>query len=57
VGEASPKARPYPQKSETPPDPFAKPDTMLRGFTKDGAIHLLGGATLPDGVFVKIIRE
>ena len=57
VGEAPPKARPYPTKSETPPDPFARPDTMLRGFTKDGVIHLLGGATLPDGVFVKIIRE
>jgi len=31
--------------------------TMLRGFTRDGAVHLLGGATLPDGIFVKIIRE
>ena len=51
------KANPYPQKSEAPPNPYAKPDTMLRGFTKDGSIHLLGGATLPDGVFVKIIRE
>ncbi len=51
------KANPYPTKSEAPPDPYAKPATMLRGFTKDGAIHLLGGATLPDGVFVKIIRE
>jgi ribonuclease HI len=51
------KATPYPKKSEAPPNPYAKPDTMLRGFTKDGAIHLLGGATLPDGVFVKIIRE
>jgi ribonuclease HI len=51
------KATPYPQKSEAPPNPYAKPDTMLRGFTKDGSIHLLGGATLPDGVFVKIIRE
>jgi probable phosphoglycerate mutase len=30
---------------------------MLRGFTKDGAVHLLGGATLPDGIFVKVIRE
>jgi probable phosphoglycerate mutase len=30
---------------------------MLRGFTKDGVVHLLGNATLPDGVFVKIIRE
>ena len=57
VGGAAPKARPYPTKSETPPDPYAKADTMLRGFTKDGTIHILGGATLPDGVFVKIIRE
>ncbi len=57
VGEAAPKARPYPTKSETPPDPYAKADTMLRGFTKDGVVHVLGGATLPDGVFVKIIRE
>jgi probable phosphoglycerate mutase len=30
---------------------------MLRGFTKDGVVHILGNATLPDGVFVKIIRE
>jgi ribonuclease HI len=51
------KARPYPAKSEAPPDPYAKADTMLRGFTKDGVVHILGGATLPDGVFVKIIRE
>jgi ribonuclease HI len=51
-----PKANPYPAKSEAPPDSYAKP-VMLRGFTKDGAIHLLGGATLPDGIFVKIIRE
>jgi ribonuclease HI len=51
------KATPYPKKSEAPPNSYAKPDTMLRGFTKDGAIHLLGGATLPDGIFVKIIRE
>ena len=51
------KATPYPIKSETPPDPYAKADTMLRGFTKDGVVHILGNATLPDGVFVKIIRE
>jgi probable phosphoglycerate mutase len=30
---------------------------MLRGFTKDGVVHVLGGAALPDGIFVKIIRE
>jgi probable phosphoglycerate mutase len=57
VGEAAPKARPYPTKSETPLDPYPKADTMLRGFTKDGVVHILGNATLPDGVFVKIIRE
>jgi ribonuclease HI len=51
------KATPYPTKSEAPPNPYAKADTMLRGFTKDGVVHILGGATLPDGVFVKIIRE
>ena len=33
------------------------PPAMLRGFTKNGVIQLLGGHTLPDGVFVKIIRE
>jgi ribonuclease HI len=52
-----------PQNSHAEPieprEPQSHPNlpTMLRGFTKDGAIHLLGGATLPDGVFVKIIRE
>ena len=42
-----------------PMEPAARPvkPMMLRGFTKDGAIYLLGGATLPDGIFVKIIRE
>ncbi len=51
------KATPYPTKSETPPDPYPNSGTMLRGFTRDGVIHILGNATLPDGVFVKIIRE
>src|SRR5437899_1404313 len=55
--QSTPKARPYPTKSETPPDPYPKADAMLRGFTKDGVVHILGNATLPDGVFVKIIRE
>jgi len=40
-------ATPYPPKVAS----------VLRGFTRDGAIHLLGGAALPDGVFVKIIPE
>ena len=62
------KATPYPSRSTPPPVPIsfgnrpvqapvAKPDAMLRGFTRDGIIHVLGGEKLPDGVFVKIIRE
>jgi ribonuclease HI len=66
------RATPYPTKSSAPPPPASfsgaretpglaaptKPiQHMLRGFTRDGAIHLLGGAALPDGVFVKIIPE
>ena len=57
TSQPAPQARPYPKKSEAPPDPYAKADAMLRGFTKDGVVHILGNATLPDGVFVKIIRE
>ncbi len=53
------KATPYPATSQAPPPPatYAKADAMLRGFTRDGVVHVLGGSTLPDGVFVKIIRE
>ena len=56
------RAIPHPAKSAAPPDPYAANRTpsaaaMLRGYTKDGVIHLLGGATLPDGIFVKIIPE
>ena len=65
------KATPYPTKAEAPPIPISfanrpaqaaapsapKPETMLRGFTRDGVVHILGGTTLPDGIFVKIIRE
>ena len=55
---ASPRPNPSPspgdsQKPASPPSPPA----MLRGFTRNGAIHLLGNATLPDGLFVKIIPE
>ncbi len=66
------RATPYPAKSATPPahssfggvqerpaDGARVSPTrpMLRGFTRGGTIHLLGGAVLPDGVFVKIIPE
>ena len=49
-----PASRPSPQPN---PEPASKPTTMLRGFTRDGVIHLLGSATLPDGIFVKVIPE
>lgn len=32
-------------------------DIMLRGFTRDGVVHILGEQKLPEGIFVKIIRE
>ena len=37
-------------------EPKAAPQ-MLRGFTRGGAVLLLGGAELPDGIFVKVIPE
>jgi probable phosphoglycerate mutase len=70
--QQSRRATPYPTQSSAPPSPTSfggvreKPGPipptkpippMLRGFTRDGAIHLLGGVSLPDGLFVKIIPE
>ena len=41
-----------------PPQTSPRPTPqMLRGFTRDGVVHILGSATLPDGLFVKIIPE
>ena len=62
------KATPYPSRAAAPPVPIAynqKPapaqavssSAMLRGFTRDGVIHVLGEERLPEGIFVKIIRE
>jgi ribonuclease HI len=57
----TPKPTLIPQSSnpQSSPNPTAKPaaPTMLRGFTRDGVIHLLGSSTLPDGIFVKVIPE
>jgi probable phosphoglycerate mutase len=51
-------ARPYGKLSTTaPPAPPAKPTRqILEGYVKGGVVHLLEG-DLPDGIFVKIIRE
>jgi probable phosphoglycerate mutase len=59
---SAPAARPYGNLVTTPiprptPPPAAKPARqVLEGYVKDGVVHLLGGE-LPDGIFVKIIRE
>ena len=46
-----------PYASRPAPQSSAKPtQQILEGYVKDGVVHLLGGE-LPDGVFVKIIRE
>ncbi|HEY0263582.1 MAG TPA: reverse transcriptase-like protein [Granulicella sp.] len=56
IPASTPAARPA-----SAPTPAArtepKPPAMLRGFTRNGTIHLLGGAILPDGIFVKVIPE
>jgi probable phosphoglycerate mutase len=55
--------KPHPAKlvpSVAPPSsppPAPKPTRqILEGYVKDGVVHLLGGE-LPDGIFVKIVRE
>jgi probable phosphoglycerate mutase len=44
------RAIPYPKHLASAPP-------MLRGFTRNGVVHLLGEAKLPDGIFVKIVPE
>ena len=44
-----------PVSKPAPPTP-AKPRQVLEGFVKNGVVHLLEGE-LPEGIFVKIIRE
>jgi probable phosphoglycerate mutase len=48
-------SRPAPNRPPPPPSP--KPTRqILEGYVKNGVVHLLEGE-LPDGIFVKIIRE
>jgi probable phosphoglycerate mutase len=58
VGGASGiRASASPATGRPAPPPAAKPTRqILEGYVKDGVVHLLGGE-LPDGIFVKIIRE
>ena len=43
--------------SELSAAPSEAEPPMLRGFVRDGVVHLLGSHTLPDGIFVKVVRE
>jgi probable phosphoglycerate mutase len=43
------------KRAVAPPAGKGSPQ-ILEGYVKDGVVHLLGGE-LPDGIFVKIVRE
>jgi probable phosphoglycerate mutase len=49
-------ARPAPSRPTAPPAAAKAPRQVLEGYVKNGVVHLLEGE-LPDGIFVKIIRE
>ena len=67
TGRAPGAGSPVADRGRTPPPPApgtvkggvtaAAAPQMMRGFTRGGTIHLLGGSELPDGVFVKVIPE
>lgn len=48
-------SRPAPTRPASQATPYPVRQT-LEGYVQDGVVHLLGGE-LPDGIFVKIIRE
>jgi probable phosphoglycerate mutase len=57
-----PAARPYGKLATTPvarssqPPASKPPRQILEGYVKNGVVHLLEGE-LPDGIFVKVVRE
>jgi probable phosphoglycerate mutase len=61
-GASTPAARPYGKLATTPvphpsqPSAAKPPRQVLEGYVKNGVVHLLEGE-LPDGIFVKVIRE
>jgi probable phosphoglycerate mutase len=48
---SAPAPRPVPQPAASKPA-----RQVLEGYVKDGVVHLLEGE-LPDGIFVKVVRE
>ena len=51
--QRAPQAPPLGAGKSQPPKPTRQ---ILEGYVKDGVVHLLEGE-LPDGIFVKVIRE
>ncbi len=51
--DAYARAPRVPQLAQNPPK---QPRLVLEGYVKDGVVHLLEGE-LPDGIFVKVVRE
>ncbi len=53
------RAEPRTTEPAAAPAKSAEPASgqMLRGFVRGGVIHLLGGHTLPEGKFVKVVTE
>jgi probable phosphoglycerate mutase len=65
AGESSPASSARPSGASPSPRPAASgsapaatrpPRQVLEGFVKNGVVHILEGE-LPDGIFVKIVRE
>jgi probable phosphoglycerate mutase len=57
VASPAPGRVPYgPNPEPAKPQPPATQRQVLEGYVKDGVVHLLEGE-LPDGIFVKVIRE
>lgn len=47
---------PAPRPGQPNPGAAKVPRQVMEGYVKDGVVHLLGGE-LPDGIFVKVVRE
>lgn len=58
-GPANQRANAYekpPRAVQPTQNPLKQPRQVIEGYVKDGVVHLLEGE-LPDGIFVKVVRE
>jgi probable phosphoglycerate mutase len=57
VGATASQPAGRPAANRPAPQPPAQPTRqILEGYVKNGVVHLLEGE-LPDGIFVKVVRE